>query len=113
MQGAALLAKHADKPADLDAKIMERVFAVARDAACADVAVLVRKRVAKARFLRTAAKKGSSVSSHGVTQIVQALDGLKDGRGRGAVDILSLLKTRSGRICEWRKVPQHSESCDE
>lgn len=85
--GQTLLAKHADKPGELDLKFIKRSFAVARDAKCADVAVLVRKRVTKAKFVRTAAKKGPSLSCRGVVQIVRAIDGLKDGRGRGAVDV--------------------------
>jgi DNA helicase-2/ATP-dependent DNA helicase PcrA len=71
--GQALLAKHADKPSELDLKIIESFFSTARDAKCVDVAILVRKRVTKARFLRTASKKGPSLSCRGVGQIVRAI----------------------------------------
>jgi hypothetical protein len=48
---------------------------------------MVRKRDTKARFLRTAAKKIPTMSCRGVTKIAHAVDGLKNGRGRGAVDV--------------------------
>jgi hypothetical protein len=54
--GGAVLAKHADDPAALEVKILEHAFTLARDGGCAKVAALVRKRVTKAKFLRSAAK---------------------------------------------------------
>jgi superfamily I DNA/RNA helicase len=82
-----LLGKHSDKTTAPDLKLLNRAFAVARQAKCTHVAVLVRKRDTKARFMRTVAKNGPSISCRGVTQIALAIDGLKNGRGRGAIDI--------------------------
>jgi len=85
--GQTLLGKHNDKATAPDLKLLDRAFSAARQAKCAHVAVLVRKRDTKARFMRTVARKGPSISCRGVTQIALAIDGLKNGRGRGAVDI--------------------------
>jgi hypothetical protein len=96
-----MLAKHTDNLAELDLQMIERSFSVARDAKCADVAVLVRKRVTKAKFLRTVSKKGPSLSCRGVAQIVRAIEGLKDGRGRGAVDVAEAFVCRVLFADEW------------
>jgi DNA helicase-2/ATP-dependent DNA helicase PcrA len=85
--GETLLGKHNDKAAAPDLKLLDRAFAAARQAKCTHIAVLVRKRDTKARFMRTVAKKGPSISCRGVTQIALAIDGIKNGRGRAAVDM--------------------------
>lgn len=92
--GKAVLAKHKDKPSEVDAKLLERLFALAREAKCASVAVLVRKRNTKARLLRASSAEDPPMKCRGVAQIVRALDGLVEGRGRSAVDIAHALVCR-------------------
>lgn len=94
VQGQTVVAKHKDKPAEIDAKMLERVFAVAGEAKCESVAVLVRKRVTKAKFLRTVGKSDPPFACRGVEHIVNALDGLVEGRGRNAVEIAHALLCR-------------------
>ena len=86
--GQTLLAKHADKPAELDLKLIERAFpsrATAKMRRC-------RRPGAQAGNKGevppdSCAKKGPSLSCRGVVQIVRAIDGLKRRTGRGAVDV--------------------------
>jgi DNA helicase II / ATP-dependent DNA helicase PcrA len=92
--GRTALAKHNDKPSDLGLNVLDAAFVAARQSDCRDVAVLVRKRVTKAAFIRTATKGGPLMNCRGVTQIVRALDAIKESKGRSAGDIAEALVCR-------------------
>ena len=94
LAGQAMLAKHNDKTAEVDAKILDRTLALANASGCSTIAILVRKRITKTKLLRTLATSGPSVGCRGVEQITNAIDGLKEGRGRHAVDVAQALMCR-------------------
>ncbi|WP_291985000.1 UvrD-helicase domain-containing protein [Luteitalea sp.] len=85
--GKAVVTKHKDRPSEVDAKLLEQLLGAAREAKCATVAVLVRRRNTKAKLLRAASAGDPPTKCRGVDQIARALDGLLEGRGRRAVDI--------------------------
>lgn len=92
--GKTVRMRHDDAHNAIDLKPLETAISLAKGYGCKSLAVLVRTRLMKARFLRLGVKSGPPIGSRGVVQIVRALEAVKDRKGRQAVDIGQALLCR-------------------
>ena len=85
---------HHKDGAGIDLKLLDKVIPLARAEGCKELAVLVRTRIVKARFLRLGVRTAPAIASRGVVQIVRSLEAVKERKGRQGIDIAQALVCR-------------------